>query len=253
MTQLHSSQLIKHMITKESRELYLAERFLPELFKEQHYTVSQPTPPLSDVIINVGERKIGIEMTALISDEFTRRQESDQDSILREAQILFEKKYHLPLQVSITFAETANWGKLNRNQIANFIATTVINSVLKINNLAQYPSTFDIKIDNIENPYIYTIDIFYSQPLTIPCWTALTSCWVPSLPIEKIKEIINRKNKNVSGYLKDCDEVWLLILEIGSPSSPFDNCNKLQKVTFHSSFARTLLGRISKGELITIQ
>jgi hypothetical protein len=107
------------MITKESRELYLAERFLPELFKGQHYTVSQPAPPLSDMIIHVDERKIGIEMTALISDEFTRRQESDQDSILREAQILFEERHQLPLHVSVAFNNTPNWTKINRNQIAS--------------------------------------------------------------------------------------------------------------------------------------
>ena len=241
------------MITKESRELYLAERFLPELFKGQHYTVSQPAPPLSDMIIYVGNKRIGIEMTALILDESIRRQESDQDSILREAQILFEKKYQLPLHVSVTFNKTANWDKPNRNQIAAFIAKTIIDSVSKNPELLQCQSTFGIRIDDIENQYICTIDIYYSHSLTIPCWTAITSFWVPNLPIDKVQNIIDRKNKNVTGYLRGCDEVWLLILETGSPSSYFDNFDDLQKATFQSSFSRTLIGRISKGELLTLQ
>jgi hypothetical protein len=87
----------------------------------------------------------------------------------------------------------------------------------------------------------------------MPCWSPDTTFWVPGVPIEKIQKIINRKNQNVTGYLKGCDEVWLLILETGSPSSYFDHFDKLKETIFVSGFARTLIGRISKGELLTLE
>jgi len=241
------------MPTKESRELYLAERFLPELFKEQQYTLLQPAPPLSDIVINAGNKRVGIEITALILDEQAKRRESEQDAILREAQILFEKKHQLPLHVSISFNESANWKQLDRRQIADFLANTIIDSVSEIRNLPQYQATFTIRLNNVINSYVQSITVFYLQQITNSCWSPITSFWVPKLPIEKIQKVINRKNKNISGYLQGCDEVWLLILETGSPSSYFDRFDTLKEITFASNFARTLIGRISRGELLTLQ
>jgi hypothetical protein len=113
------------MPTKESRELYLAERFLPELFKGQSFVLSQPAPPLPDIVVETKDKKIGIEMTALILDEECKQRESDQDAVLKEAQKLFEEKSQLPLHVTVSFEEAANWKQLNRRQIASFISSNV--------------------------------------------------------------------------------------------------------------------------------
>ncbi|GAA4045073.1 hypothetical protein GCM10022409_33870 [Hymenobacter glaciei] len=114
------------MPDKQSRELYLLERFLPVLAENQPYTVSQPAPPLPDAVVEVNGRKIGIEITALIMDGTVSRREGDQDKILHEAQTQFEKQYQMPLHVSVSFAESANWQKINRQQVASFVADIVI-------------------------------------------------------------------------------------------------------------------------------
>ena len=46
------------MPTKSSRELYLLERFLPLLFAEDTYTVSQPVPPLPDAVVQLNQETL---------------------------------------------------------------------------------------------------------------------------------------------------------------------------------------------------
>ncbi|SFQ04818.1 hypothetical protein [Hymenobacter arizonensis] len=240
------------MPTKESRELYLLERFLPELFSDT-YILSQPAPPLPDAIVQVSGKKIGIEMTALILDEQSREREAKQDAILNEAQKLFEKQLHLPLHVTVDFSESGNWKNLERKQVAGLLADVVKRCVLAVKDLPESQTEFTIRTEAFVHPCIHSVSIFFLSRLTVPCWTPITTFWVPDAPLEKIQEIINRKSKNVNGYLTGCDEVWLLMLETGSPSSYYDHFEKLQEVAFDSGFARTLIGRISKGELVTLQ
>ncbi|MCC3153156.1 hypothetical protein Q3A66_09855 [Hymenobacter sp. BT770] len=241
------------MSTKESRELYLLERFLPQLFEGNSYSLSQPAPPLPDALIQVNGRKIGIEMTALILNEQAREREANQDAILTEAQRLFEEQFRLPLQVTVDFVEAVNWRNIDRKSVAALVADAVGTCVLEVKEMPQYLAQFDVRIDTFIHSHIQHISVFYLDTLTQPCWSPITTFWVPEAPVEKIQEIINRKNKNVSGYLSGCDEVWLLLLETGSPSSYFDHYEKLQEATFESDFSRTLIGRISKGELVTLQ
>lgn len=240
------------MPTKASRELYLLERFLPELFQEV-YILSQPAPPLPDAIIHVNGKKIGIEMTALILDEQAREREAKQDAILNEAQKLFEEQLQLPLHVTVNFLELGNWKNLERRHVAILLADVVKRCVLGVKDLPESQAQFTIRTEAFIHPCIHSVNIFFLHRLTVPCWTPITSFWVPSAPVEKIQEIINRKSKNVNGYLTGCDEVWLLLLETGSPSSYFDHFEKLQEVIFESDFSRTLIGRISKAELLALQ
>ncbi|GAA3982891.1 hypothetical protein [Hymenobacter antarcticus] len=240
------------MSTKESRELYLLERFLPQLFGAKSYSLLQPAPPLPDVLIQVDGRKIGIEMTALILNEQAREREANQDAILIEAQRIFEKKHQLPLQVTVDFFEAVNWRNLDRKSVAALVAEAVGTCVLEVKEMPQYQIHFDVTIDSFIHSHIRGISVFYLDTLTQPCWSPITTFWVPDAPFEKIQEIINRKNKNVSGYLAGCDEVWLLMLETGSPSSSFHRFEKLQELAFASAFTRTLIGRVSKGELLTL-
>ena len=240
------------MPTKESRELYLLERFLPELF-EQTYTLSQPAPPSPDAVVHLNGKRIGIEMTALILDEHAREREAKQDAILNEAQKLFDAKLQLPLHVTVDFSASANWRNLERKNVAKLLANFVQRFVLGVKDLPDSQVQFTIRTEAFIHPCIHSVSIFFLNRLTVPCWTPITTFWVPNAPVEKIQEIINRKSKNVNGYLTGCDEVWLLLLETGSPSSYFDHLEKLQEATFESDFSRTLLGRISKGELLTLQ
>lgn len=241
------------MPDKQSRELYLLERFLPALAENQPYTVSQPAPPLPDAVVNVNGRKIGIETTALILNGEISRREGDQDKILNEAQKQFEKQYQMPLHVSVSFAESANWQKLNRQHVASFVTDIVIRSISEVKELAQFKSHFSIRKDRLNHSHIRSIGISFSNKLTVPCWSPITSFMVPDAPIEVIQNIINRKSKNIRGYLSGCDEVWLLMLETGSPSSYYDGYEKLERHKFISGFTRTLIGRVPNGEVVALE
>lgn len=240
------------MPDKQSRELYLLEKFLPVLVENQHYTVSQPAPPLPDTVVEVNGRKVGIEITALIIDGAISRREGGQDKILNEAQKQFEKQYQMPLHVSVSFAESANWQKINRRQVASFVTDIVVRSISEVKELAQCKSHFSIRKDRLSHSHIQSISIFFSNKLTVACWSPVTSFMVPDAPIQTIQGIINRKGKNISGYISGCDEVWLLMLETGSPSSYYDGFEKLGELTFTSGFARTLIGRIPNGEVVEL-
>ena len=241
------------MPDKLSRELYLLERFLPELVENHPYTVSQPAPPLPDAVVDVNGRKIGIETTALILDGTISRREGEQDKILNEAQKQFEKQCQMPLHVSVSFAESGNWQKINRLQVASFVTDVVIRSISEVKELAQYKSHFSIRKGRLNHSYIRSIGISFSNKLTIPCWSPITSFMVPDAPIEAIQNIINRKSKNIQGYLSGCDEVWLLMLETGSPSSYYDGYEKLEEHKFVSSFTRTVIGRVPNGEVVALE
>ncbi len=244
------------MPDKLSRELHLLERFLPTLLGNQPYTVSQPAPPLPDAILHVGlqagDRKIGIEMTALILDESSRERESKQDAVLNEAQKLFEQQLPLPLHVTVAFSTTADWRNLERKQAAKALADTVKRCVVEVKDLPESQTQFNIRTETVIHPCIQSVGVLFMDRLTIPCWTPITSFWVPDAPADKIQAIIDRKNQNISGYLRGCDEVWLLILEAGSPSSYYDGFEKLDETIFTSGFARTLIGRVPTGELVAL-
>ena len=240
------------MTDKQSRELYLLERFLPALVENLPYTVSQPTPPLPDAVVDVNGRKIGIETTALILNGEISRREGEQDKILNEAQKQFEKHCQMPLHISVSFDESANWHKINRKQVASFVTDIVIDAISEVKEFALHKSHFSIRKDMLSHSYIRSISISFSNILTVSCWSPITSFWIPEAPIEAIQNIINRKSKNINGYLSGCDEVWLLLLETGSPSSYYDRLDKLNDITFISGFTRTLIGRIPNGEVVEL-
>ncbi|NVO86426.1 hypothetical protein [Hymenobacter terrestris] len=240
------------MPDKQSRELYLLERFLPQLLEGKPYRLIQPAPPLPDVIVQLGEKSIGIEITLLIPDEQVRQREATQEAILDEAQKIFEARHQLPLQITVDFVETADWLKLNRRHVADFLAKTIEQSVLAAKGIPQNQLQFDLRVDQSGHPHIQSIGIFYLDRLTQSCWSPITSFWVPNVPAQVVQKIIHRKSRNIGGYMTGCDDVWLLMLETGSPSSYFDGFEKLEAVSFTSAFARTMIGRISKGELIML-
>jgi hypothetical protein len=241
------------MPDKQSRELFHLQRFLPDLFGDEPYTLSQPNPPLPDAIIQLATRRIGIEITTLVVDERLMQMESSQEAILSEAQKIFEQQHQLPLHVAVSFEDRASWKKRDCEQVSVFLSNIVTQLVGKAKNSPQYQTQFDIVLENIEHAHINRISVLYLKQLTIPCWSPLGGFWVPNAPVEEVQKIISKKNQNIDGYLSGCDEVWLLILETGAQSSYFSNFEKLLPHTFGSGFAKTMIGRVSKGELLMLR
>jgi hypothetical protein len=241
------------MPDKQSRELFHLQRFLPDLFGDEPYTLSQPNPPLPDAIIQLANRRIGIEITTLVVDERLMQMESSQQAILSETQKIFEQQHQLPIHVAVSFENRASWKKRDCEQVSVFLSNTVAQLVGKAKNLPQYQTQFDIVLENIEHTHINRISILYLKQLTISCWSPLGGFWVPNAPVEEVQKIISKKNQNIDGYLSGCNEVWLLILETGAQSSYFSNFEKLLPHTFGSGFAKTMIGRVSKGELLMLR
>jgi hypothetical protein len=241
------------MPDKQSRELYLLEKFLPQLFHAVAYSLTQPMPPLPDVVVEVHGRRIGIELTDLIPDESARRMEKLQESILIEAQRVFENKCSLPLHVTVGFSQAINQKGLRIQQLGQQLADIVWRFVEPRKGLAAYQEQFYFQIDCHTNDYFHDVGIFYLNRITAACWSPIMSFWVPTAPTDSIQEIIRRKSRNVPGYLTGCDEVWLLIFETGSPSSYFSYYEQLRGNFFDSTFSRTLIGRIANEELVELR
>jgi hypothetical protein len=241
------------MPDKQSRELFQLQRFLPDLFGSETYTLSQPNPPLPDAIIQLADRTIGIEITTLVADERLMQRESSQEVILSEAQKTFEQQHQLPLHIAVSFEDRASWKKRDCERVSIFLADVVGQLVLKAKDLPQHQTQFDIVSEDIEHTHINRVSVFYLKQLNMPCWSSLGSFWVPNAPVEEVQNIIRKKNKKADGYLSGCDEVWLLILETGAPSSYFSDFEKIQSHNFESNFTKTMIGRVSKGELLTLK
>ncbi|RZK35160.1 MAG: hypothetical protein EOO61_12370 [Hymenobacter sp.] len=241
------------MPDKQSRELFQLQRFLPSLFGDVPYTLSQPSPPLPDTIIRLANRRIGIEITTLVVDERLMQMESSQETILSEAQRIFEQQHQLPLHVAVSFEDRASWKKRDCKQVSVFLANTVTQLIVNAKHLPQYQTQFEVVLEDIEHTHITRISVLYLKQLTIPCWSPQGGFWVPNAPVEEVQKIIRKKTQNVDGYLSGCDDVWLLILETGAQSSYFSNFEKLLPHTFESGFAKTMIGRVSKGELMTLR
>ncbi|RZJ57388.1 MAG: hypothetical protein EOO55_03515 [Hymenobacter sp.] len=241
------------MPDKQSRELFQLQRFLSDLFGDESYTLLQPNPPLPDAIIQLATRRIGIEITTLVVKEYLMQMDSNQEAILSEAQKIFEQQHQLPLHVAVSFNDEASWKKRDCEQVSGFLADAVSQLVLNSKALLHHQTQFDIVSEEIDHTYINRISVFYLEQLTVPCWSRLGSFWVPNAPIEEVQKIIRKKNQRVNGYVSGCDEAWLLILETGAPSSYFSNFEELQLHTFDSGFTKTMIGRVSKGELLILK
>jgi hypothetical protein len=126
------------MPDKQSRELFQLQRFLPSLFGDEPYTLSQPSPPLPDAIIQLANRRIGIEITTLVVDERLMQMESSQETILSEAQRIFEQQHQLPLHVAVNFEDRVSWKKRDCEQVSLFLANTVTQLILNAKHLTQY-------------------------------------------------------------------------------------------------------------------
>lgn len=241
------------MPTTKSRELFLLERFIPQLIEQVEYSLEQPDPPLPDVIIEAGGRKIGIELTELIINDSEKRKEVIQESVLKEAQKEFEERYALPLHVTVSFTDSLEDKGLKKKLVAEHLAEIIIHQISQIKDELKNQESFSINLNRLNNQYFHSISIFYLSKLTIPCWSPLNSFWVPELPHIYIQEVITQKSKKVKGYLSGCEEVWLLILENGSPSSYFDNYENVESIVFESAFSKTIIGRIPQEDLINLK
>lgn len=229
------------------------QKFLPDLFGSESYTLSQPNPPLPDVIVQLSDRRIGIEITTLVVDKKLVQRESSQKSILSEAQRIFEQQYQLPLNVAVSFVDGASWKKRDCEQVSIFLADAVSKLVLEVKDLPQYRIKFDAVKEDVAHTHVTGIGVSYLKQVTNPCWCSHEGFYVPDVSFENIEKIIKKKNKNVSGYMLDCDEVWLLIIETGAQSSYFDHFEDVQSHVFESIFKKIMIGRYSKGSLLTIR
>ncbi|RAK69512.1 hypothetical protein DLM85_01215 [Hymenobacter edaphi] len=173
--------------------------------------------------------------------------------ILREAQRAFENKCELPLHVTVDFSPAITQKGIQRQQVGQQLADIIWQSVESVKDQPGNQDQFYIQIERQHDAYFHDIGVFYLNRITDACWSPITSFWVPAAPIDSIQEIIRRKSQNVPGYLSGCDEVWLLILETGSPSSYFDHYEQLRESTFDSAFSRTLVGRISHAEIVELK
>jgi len=241
------------MPSKESRELYLIEKFIPVLFEGQSCGLLQLGPPAPDIIIAVHGKRIGIEQTDIVFDSSIVMRESKQARILSKAQALYESRLQLPIHVTTDFLDEACWERVNIEQVAAFLANKVVQYVSSNMDNIICENHFNIKIKKSESKYVDKIGVSYFEKISTSAWSPITGFCVPDISVSMIQNIIDRKNKHINGYLISCDEVWLLLTETGAPSSYFSDFEKLQPHTFESGFAKTMIGRVSKGELLMLK
>ena len=158
----------------------------------------------------------------------------------------------MTLQVTVDFSEAVNWDVLDCSSVAVPLAAAVERCVSSVKDLLQFETEFHIRTESFIHSHIQSATISYLNRITVSCWSPITGFWVPDAPAEKIQEVINKKSRNVNGYLSGCDEVWLLMIETGSPSSYYEGFEKLNKLRFKSGFTRTLIGRIPNGEVVEL-
>ena len=198
-----------------------------------------------DVIVIRGHDKIGIEITRIHTEKL-KREESEVEAAITEAQHIYEGLSLPHLHVSVIVGDGKTFNRQNRKKFAAAISNLVSKNIpaqdgpVELGNDWNNPEVFPFEINSI--------GIYRLSKLTRNHWSRPDGGVFRTDFIKELQEIISGKNKLLPNYNRDCKAHWLLIVaENGSPSSFFDpsaaTLNHLYKSLFNRVFFLDLFTR----------
>lgn len=223
-----------------------------------------------DLVITTKSSIIGLEHTRIYyehpqlkSGQQRGAQERLHLSIVNFAHQMFKQRCSVPLRLTVSFSEPFNLRKQDVEPVAKALAEVVLNwtanglDPIEEKNTTtvsawEYQRTNMLFPDGIRS-FRYKV---YDDP-RYDFWGPTYGYGVPTLTVDKVKEIIQSKDSKFGEYKKRCDEIWLLLVtDLGMPSSHFRIDDKIHTHPFATKFERLFLltdGNNKLFELKTVQ
>ncbi len=228
----------EHKDWNEIFQLQLFLPFMPELNASRFEKSETP-----DFLFYLDRAIIGIEHTLFSTDLKLLRFERESEEILSRAKASFEAKHQHKLTVRVMWNDL-HWNSISREEktslpleIADFVGHHFSGERF---------SSFDWRYFYAENlrlkKWLSYIDINYLGPDTKSLWASSRSGVIGALSIDRLKEIILKKEEKYANCKKRCDECWLLIFGSGGGMSSMvdfeESINMLSKTEFITCFER---------------
>jgi len=247
--------MVQHKIDKKKRH----ERFFLEgfLFNNPDINFSDiincETP---DFIIVSNDEKIGIEITELVNVPENEngpspvQQDSLEKSIVKEAEKLFIKQNPgLALNVSIWFKDSLRCRKNEIPYFGNELKEMVSKNIDKIN--LNEPFLLS-RYEDIPG-YLISCTIHYSPKVKRSIWYNTKAKVVPNPTESMIRDLIDKKEKNIDRYLEKTRKVYLLIVEGTPPYSWFDSFKNIMPLNLSTKFDKVYIYRHLDNETIFLK
>ncbi|MEO9871392.1 hypothetical protein [Ekhidna sp.] len=241
---------------QKEKEWMLFQR-LNELLNLRASNISQPKPPQPDILATINNKHVGIEISELYSDNREQskgsrlaRNQSIREKVLELAIRRVEQTIDFHFELHVSF---------DRNEILDSeiqplsieIAKIIIS---KLSNVTSTDEWIIIKHDNLNyNINLSRIYIYVSNKLSRHYYSPVAAGQVPHLSEQNIKTAIANKEPKISKYSEHCDEVWLLLVELGGIASAFDNVTEATRTMYQSEFNRICLLRSFYDEVLEIK
>lgn len=241
---------------QKEKEKILFEKFI-ELIRIKTSNVEQPSPPNPDITFETDEKKIGVEISEIYSDKIgkvkgsqLRQHESLREKVLELAIRQVEKSIPWPFELHVTYNN-----KDITNEEVKPLAQTIAYIVLEQLDNVKPTSEFKIiKYDNTDYKInLNKISIYVHENLDKHYYMPVAAGRVPHLKTNNLVNAIAKKERKIEGYTMNCDLVWLLLIELGSLASSFDDVEKALNKIYQSNFDRIFLLRTMRNELLEVQ
>lgn len=209
-------------MTNSDIQFYQTEQFLKkEGISYKSFKPVEKDPP-DFILITNNKKQIGIEHSRLIVNDGTkiRSEYETKDQIIKLAQNIHEISGLPPTNVYFEFRGGLSIKKGDFNKAAQALFSIISKYIPE---LADKKSV-EIKISNEALPdYINEIKIKRYKGNTKSLWQRKGIIWSGSMPLKTLVEKIESKNKRLieTGYFKNFDETWLLLVFEGREWSEF--------------------------------
>lgn len=180
---------------------------------------------------------LGVELTRCIGENGTKKAEKENflDSIIAEAQRLYQKQSSLNLWVSVYLCDTEHINKNKAKQLSAEIARILTANFKRIAKTdLEHRRTFRLYLDrNLEGKiYVYNTGV-----LQINIWKRIKICWVRQHPYTLLQEIIAKKVSKLEHYKHWADKIFLLVTaDRGLPPESVFFDEHLSQQCFYSKF-----------------
>ena len=233
---------------QKEKERYYLEKILPQII-DGKYSIKEFERP--DFLIEHQGTITGIEVTEIHNPKGDRDSYSPSEKhgalskFVSQAKNEFIKRNPTPLNVNIGFARNVNLKNSKRNCVCRAVVERIIESISNISG-----NEYERIIINTDiPPEIRNIQVYYRPNISDSIWYTAEGTFLPNETAEHVQEIINKKNRKVVSYLKNCDRICLLLLEGLPPVSWFDSFEEVYASEFTSEFDAIFTYRIIKNEI----
>jgi Holliday junction resolvase len=224
-------------LAKQDRERAEFENFLRISGRsfDDFRAADEPEP---DIVAVKAEESFGVEVTNFHRRNL-KRNESEEDRVIEQAQMLYSEGGAPNLAVSFYWAPHYKIRKQERNDLTRRLASLIRQNIP--------PPRTAVHLDwrNFDSTLMSALsDVSINRLIEFSrnYWHAARGGFVPDWDIETLQKEIDKNNPKTTNCRIRYTEIWLLIVSsFGAPSAWMEMTDDIKKHTFRTSFDRVFL------------